>query len=78
MGALPAGHAPHTVGEKTTWWYTPRGGYGYRIPVDVTVTKLGAKRIQVAAPLASGSLRLIWVSPESLERSGSSPERTPA
>ena len=57
-------------GDAVTWLYTPRGGYGYRIPVDAIVRKLGARRVQIEAPLASGALRLIWVTPEKLVASG--------
>ena len=57
-------------GDAVTWLYTPRGGYGYRIPVDAIVRKLGARRVQIEAPLASGALRLIWVTPEKLVARG--------
>ncbi len=60
--------SPYQPGEDVVWHHVPRGGYGYTIPVNVTVRKVGAKRVQVEAPLKSGATKLVWVKPESLRR----------
>lgn len=34
-------------GDRVTWSYTPRGGYGYTIKVAAVVKKLTAKRATI-------------------------------
>ncbi len=49
------------AGDKVTWAYTPRGGYGYVYAVPARVVKVGPKKVQIAAQLARGGERLVWV-----------------
>jgi hypothetical protein len=55
-----------TIGQAVTWLYEPRGGYGYTIPVDGLVTKIGPKRVQIEIRKASGELVRRWVTPDRL------------
>lgn len=34
-------------GDKVTWLYTPRGGYGYVIPVDGVVIKVNRSTVRI-------------------------------
>lgn len=53
-------------GDSVTWLHVPRGGYGYVVPVDGRVVKVGKKRVQVEVPhLRRGVVRR-WVRPENL------------
>ncbi len=36
-----------TVGQSVTWLYTPRGGYGFVVPVAGKVAKVGKARVQI-------------------------------
>src|SRR6202521_3394962 len=70
------------VGDRVTWNYEARGGYGYAMPVPGVVTKLAGKRVEIAVPSQSkqartrvGSITLPdsqwirvtrWVKPEKL------------
>jgi len=59
------------IGQELTWLHTPRGGYGYVIPVNAVITKIGRKRVQVKIAKRNGEKVLRWVSPTSLrERDG--------
>lgn len=54
------------IGDRVNWNFSPRGGYGYIIPVAGVVIKVGQKRLQirVAQKTAEGweqSFR--WVNP---------------
>lgn len=55
-------------GERATWLHRPRGGYGYTVPVSVTVERVGRAKVRVVAPLRSGGERLVWVRPYALRR----------
>lgn len=50
-------------GDRATWRYTPRGGYGYTMRVDVVVVSVGPARVQVEAPLERGGTKRVWVRP---------------
>ena len=70
------------VGDRVTWNYEARGGYGYVMAVPGVVTKLAGKRVEIAVPSQSkqartrvGSITLPdsqwirvtrWVKPEKL------------
>ena len=68
------------VGDRVTWNYEVRGGYGYVMAVPGVVTKLAGKRVEIAVPSQSnrtrvGSITLPdsqwirvtrWVKPEKL------------
>ena len=70
------------VGDRVTWNYEARGGYGYAMPVPGVVTKLAGKWVEIAVPSQSkqartrvGSITLPdsqwirvtrWVKPEKL------------
>jgi hypothetical protein len=56
----------HKLGQRVTWLHEPKGGYGYTIPVDGVVRKIGPKRIQIEAKLKSGDTKLTWVNPSKL------------
>lgn len=53
-------------GDKLTWLYTPRGGYGYITPVDAEVLKVGSRKVKIRVRKVSGELVERWVSPENL------------
>ena len=53
-------------GDQLTWLYTPRGGYGYMIPVNAEVVKVGAKTVRVRVLRTNGQLVERNVKPESL------------
>jgi hypothetical protein len=52
-------------GDRVTWRYTPRGGYGYVIPVDGVVVRVG-KRITIRVQRTNGEDVLRSVKAESL------------
>ena len=55
-------------GQRVRWIHVPRGGYGFPIPVDATVVKIGEKRVTIQVALGDGrSVRRV-VRPESLRR----------
>jgi len=55
------------VGQPVTWHYTPRGGYGYTVPVDATVTKIGPRRVQIEALSQwTRAMKRVWVDPANL------------
>lgn len=57
-------------GQELTWLHEPRGGYGYVIPVNAKVIKLGPKKVQVEVMTAGRDdsfMKLIWVSPDKLK-----------
>ena len=54
------------AGEEVIWLRTPRGGYTMR--VSATVLKRTEKRVRIAAQLVVGSVKAVWVKPESLVR----------
>lgn len=58
------------AGDRVTWSYEPRGGYGYVIPVAGIVRKVGVRvRIEVARKVNGVWVREFKsVKPESLAR----------
>lgn len=52
--------------HPNTWTYTHNRGYGGTIKVPCRIVKRGPKRVQIAALLASGAEKLVWVTPEKL------------
>lgn len=54
------------VGDRVTWLYTPRGGYGYTYPVDGVVEKIGRTRVQIRVKRHNQEEALRWVSLENL------------
>lgn len=48
------------AGDPATWMHVPRGGYGYgyAMPVDVTIVKLHTKHATVKVKKRSGELVL--------------------
>jgi hypothetical protein len=57
-------------GSRVTWLHQPRGGYGYVIPVPATVKRLTARRVLIAADLASGGTKDVWVTPAAIAAAG--------
>lgn len=55
------------VGARCTWLYMARGGYGYLIPIDATITRLGRARVEIEVKKQSGELVRRWVRPGSLQ-----------
>ncbi|MGE5619058.1 MAG: hypothetical protein ACM3US_07345 [Sphingomonadaceae bacterium] len=53
-------------GARATWMYEARGGYGYVIPVPVTVLRVSRRRVLVRVPLRSGGYTERWVTPGAL------------
>lgn len=54
------------TGDRVTWLYEPRGGYGYVIPVDGTVIRIGPRRIMIAVSKCNGDRVERWVQPDRL------------
>ena len=59
-----------TIGQQVTWIYIPPGGYGYTLPVNGVVTKIGKARIQIQVTKRDGSPALRWVKPDNLTPKG--------
>lgn len=55
------------VGQAVTWIYTPRGGYGWPIPVDGIVIAVTSKRVKVEVQKRSGEMVQRWVTPDRLK-----------
>jgi hypothetical protein len=57
-------------GDQATWLHEPRGGYGYVIPVNAVVVRVGPKRVLIEVARVNGDLVQRWVTPDRLrERS---------
>ena len=56
----------YASGEKCIWLHTPRGGYGYQVPVNATVMAVARKRILIQVLRKDGVAVQRWVKPESL------------
>jgi hypothetical protein len=54
-------------GDKMPWLYTPRGGYGYTIPVNAEVVKVSAKTVRVRVRRVNGEMVERNVKPASLK-----------
>jgi hypothetical protein len=57
---------PFHPGQRVRWLHTPRGSYGYIIPVDAEIVSVGPKRIQIQATTKAGTVAVRWVAPENL------------
>lgn len=56
----------------TTWKFTHNRGWGGGWDVPCRIVKRGPKRVQIAALLANGAEKLVWVRPDKLvEKCGS-------
>lgn len=51
---------------RVTWLYTPRGGYGYTMPLDARVLKVTAKRVVIGVRTRDGREVTRTVRPERL------------
>lgn len=60
------------VGQLVTWLYTPRGGYGYTMPIDARIVDAGMvrKTVTIEVQKKSGELVLRKVKPENLRPRG--------
>jgi len=59
----------HEVGARVNWMHSAVGGYGYAVPIEAVVLKLGAKRVQIRfAERFAGTwhTETRWVSPKTL------------
>jgi hypothetical protein len=65
---------PIAAGDWCTWLHTPRGGYGYVIPVDARVVRVTPARAQVEVTLRSGARELRWVRLAHLRRWARQPQ----
>lgn len=54
------------IGDKVTWIYTPRGGYGLSFKVPATVLKICKKKVTISVPLKTGEFVTRSVKHESL------------
>ena len=54
------------TGDMATWLYTPRGGYGYTIPVDAEVVAVYPSRVRIRVRRRDGALVERSVTPERL------------
>ena len=36
------------------WIHNPRGGYGFAMPIDVVVVRVGPKHVRIRVPLKDG------------------------
>lgn len=41
-------------GMTVRWLHNPRGGYGFAVPVDVVIMRVGPKRVRIRVPLKDG------------------------
>lgn len=64
-------------GALVTWHHTPRGGYGFIMPVDAEVVKINPKKIRIRVRANSGSLVERNVDLESLRWRMDAIERQP-
>jgi hypothetical protein len=53
-------------GMLVRWIHNPRGGYGFAVPVDAVVVRVGPKRVRIRVPLKDGRHVERIVAPESL------------
>lgn len=54
-------------GDKLTWIYTPRGGYGFSYPVNAEVVKVNAKTVRIRVARHDGTQVQRNVKPEHLK-----------
>ena len=54
-------------GDQVSWSYTPRGGYGWVIPVNAEVVKVNPKTIRILVKRIDGEMVERNVRPESLK-----------
>jgi hypothetical protein len=59
-------------GERVTWLYESRGGYGYVTPVPATVVRVSAQRVTIDAALKNGGSRRVSVKRANIRRIGDS------
>lgn len=59
------------IGEAVTWLHQPKGGYGYVIPVNATVVKVGKCQVQIDAELKDGGTKRTFVLPLNLRKRSS-------
>jgi hypothetical protein len=55
-------------GDRLTWMYTPRGGWGYSYPVDAEVIKVNAETVSIRAKKKDGAEIVRQVRPENLRK----------
>ena len=60
-------------GDQMSWSYTPRGGYGWVIPVNAEVVKVNAKTVRIRVKRIDGAMVERNVKPESLKQRGIRP-----
>ena len=41
-------------GMTVFWIHNPRGGYGFAVPVDAVIVRVGPKRVRIRVPLKDG------------------------
>lgn len=56
-----------TINQQVSWWYVPRGGYGFGYYVDGIVRKVTPKRVQIEVSKVDGERVLRWVTPDKLK-----------
>lgn len=68
------------IGDAVVWSRLSRGGYGYVVPVNGIVRRIGIKRVKIAVELKTGETVERWVNPDHLNHralGGSLPPRRP-
>jgi hypothetical protein len=53
-------------GMTVGWIHNPRGGYGFAVPVDAVIVRVGPRRVRIRVALKDGRQVERVVSPESL------------
>lgn len=53
-------------GMAVRWIHNPRGGYGFAVPVDAVIVRVGPKRVRIRVLLKDGRHVERVVLPESL------------
>lgn len=53
-------------GMSVRWIHNPRGGYGFAVPVDAEVVRVGPKRVRICVTLKDGRRIERVVGPEAL------------
>ena len=53
-------------GMAVSWIHNPRGGYGFALPVDAVVLKVGVHKVRIEVALRDGTVVERLVKPDSL------------
>lgn len=63
------------AGDRVTWLHTPRGGYGYSIPIDVEIVRLHEAHATVKIKNRSGAIEQRRVARSKLRKKSAPPRK---